>query len=551
MKHNLLSTAFGTLLLFSSFTASGMESDITARLIGGDKAQPNAWPFMVALTRNGATQPFCGGSLIANQYVLTAAHCVDRQTLASDLQAVVNAYNFDDLSSAVRVGVKQIYLHQNYQTAFDGDDIAILELTRAIDNPLLSVAKSADYSELNENLSLNVIGFGSRHYDPVKKASSDNPRVLHQASVPFVSLAKCKASNSSYKNLGDHVFCAGEIGVDSCQGDSGGPIMYDATNGLKQMGIVSWGVGCGLNPGVYTKVSDYQNWIEDRTAGLSYRQSKNIGIIDLAANRKHIFTFTNQSNNGIELKNPQATVNGNTWLTIIDPAKDTCSGLLSPGEQCQIEVDYSIVEYTLGRVLLEFESSDLKEGKVAAWLDYDALQPVSYAVRSYLNALPHHSAYENNHRWQVAGNVLSSATDLEANQTSELVLDNLPRGEFSFDYWIKSDGGLDSLTVYLNGKKEKVLFGYTNEILSKGSYSLEMYSASNKVRLVYHRSQNSKQSDSHVSLTELKHRQLLTDILQETLDLIRSNNSSDAGSFGIGSGLVLLAMLWLRRSRRQ
>ncbi|WP_330959282.1 S1 family peptidase [Photobacterium sp. 53610] len=552
MKQFYLSGVIGALLLASfSFAASGMESDITSRIIGGDKSKLNAWPFMVALTRPNKNDALCGGSFLGDRYVLTAAHCV-QGLKPTDAEVVIGAYDMNNLSPAERVSIKHIYLHKNYQISSkaQGDDIAILELTRALGKSRIELANLNHFEELKAGFGLTAIGFGYRQYDPTRREGSDSSPVLHQVEVPFVPLTQCKNLPGSYQNLGEGVFCAGETGKDTCMGDSGGPIIFDTNDGPRQMGIVSWGRGCGIYPGVYTKVSHYSDWISDHTKGLSYRQSEDLGIIKLG-NYFHTFTLTNHSDNTIRLNNPKVTVDG-MELGYIDSSQDQCSGDLEPGAECNIQISYLIPRFKQGRVQLEFDSDDFREGKVAAWLDYHALQDAPQEVTDYLSTLPGHKAYDNGNVWQVSGDNLRSTSSLEKDQVSELVLEGLPRGELTFNYRVHSHEFLDSLTIYVNGKESQTMRGGNlGDIFNRGSHSIEMYNQSNIVRLVYHRHQYSNESDSHVSVTDIKHQKLTYDLLRETLDLMRANNNSKrgGGSIDFGAAFLLLLLVWIRRSR--
>ncbi|WP_462054975.1 trypsin-like serine protease, partial [Vibrio cholerae] len=80
MNKTFLSGVVGTLLFTSfQFSASGTESGVSSRIIGGEQAPVGAWPYMVSLTTRDKSMAWCGGSLLSERYVLTAAHCVDKK----------------------------------------------------------------------------------------------------------------------------------------------------------------------------------------------------------------------------------------------------------------------------------------------------------------------------------------------------------------------------------------------------------------------------------------------------------------------------------------
>ena len=92
---------------------------------------------------------------------------------------------------------------------------------------------------------------------------------LHKVDVPFVSTDDCNASyNGNGYSITDGMICAGEEGKDSCQGDSGGPMVASVNGTSVLVGVVSWGIGCAQEgyPGVYARVANYVDWIEETMA---------------------------------------------------------------------------------------------------------------------------------------------------------------------------------------------------------------------------------------------------------------------------------------------
>jgi secreted trypsin-like serine protease len=269
-----------------------------SKIVGGAAAARNAWPWQVAIYRSamkngqplGRLYMFCGGSLIHSRWVLTAAHCFDGdrngrydRAAAGDL-IVVEGTN---LLSPVRFGggngngrklrVKRIVLHEQWNSRSLENDIALLELASpAMSKPVpvssaqpreAVVSKSPQAAGLEaEGTLATVTGWGHlANNDPTRPAN------LMQVEVPLVSTETCK---QAYKDEGsgiDHrTLCAGEKegGRDACNGDSGGPLVVRRpAGGYVQIGIVSWGKGCGLANfyGVYTRVSAFDDWIGTRS----------------------------------------------------------------------------------------------------------------------------------------------------------------------------------------------------------------------------------------------------------------------------------------------
>ena len=223
-------------------------------IIGGREAAVGAWPWQVALMAdpsNGNTQ-FCGGALIESDWVLTAAHCVD--TWGPGTLYVVAGRHRLSSSDGEALPVSRIIVHAGWNPATSDSDIALLQLGVSSTATPVSIG-AISYPPGTE---ATVIGWGLTI--PGDNSSASN--VLMQVEVPVSTSAQCTDAYGS--SITDSMFCAGKAGSDSCQGDSGGPLMV-AENGTDwhQIGIVSWGIGCGSTgyPGVYTKVSVFRDWI--------------------------------------------------------------------------------------------------------------------------------------------------------------------------------------------------------------------------------------------------------------------------------------------------
>ena len=212
---------------------------VKPKIVGGIPAQPGQYPWMVALAYPSGFQ-YCGGSLISDRWVLTAAHC----TVEPGDVAVINRLNLLDTDGLV-VRVKRVLIHYGY----DGNhnDVSLVELSEPVSLSIPTVL----IGDAPQSGTATAIGYGLTTEGGV---SSD---VLMQVDVPIVSNEVC---SSSYQDVTPSKMCAGRMGKDSCNGDSGGPLMFDG----KQAGITAYGLGCAREgyPGVYTRVSAYQDWIE-------------------------------------------------------------------------------------------------------------------------------------------------------------------------------------------------------------------------------------------------------------------------------------------------
>ena len=249
-----------------------------ARIVGGGVAASDAWPWQVVLFHRGADgqmRAICGGSLVAKDWVLTAAHCVSR-----DPQGVYKiAYGSNKISTDKFADVTQVVLHDSYNQELMENDIALLKLSAPADIPDKSLVKlpiAQGIEPPQTGALVTVTGFGTTAQcgGTSQNVECNMQDELHQVDVPIVATATCR---SDYPNepetIGEHQLCAGldQGGRDSCQGDSGGPLVFKRSAEWIQIGVVSWGAGCAQvsKPGIYTRLSAYADWITNKIGNVS------------------------------------------------------------------------------------------------------------------------------------------------------------------------------------------------------------------------------------------------------------------------------------------
>lgn len=241
-------TALMTVLSFSLATQASFQQLI----VGGENAQQGEFPYIVSLQ---SSSHFCGGSLVAENWVLTAAHCVGNTRMS----IVTGLYNQKDKTGTETFKAAKIIKHPKYNSSKYDMDYALIKLDgKSSAKPIAINTVEIEIKE--ERIDSIVAGWGA-----TRESSYSLPNILQKVTVPLVSQDVC---NKSYTGaITNNMICAGlpEGGKDSCQGDSGGPLVVfdNQLNDYVLAGVVSWGEGCARADryGVYSKVNAVTDWI--------------------------------------------------------------------------------------------------------------------------------------------------------------------------------------------------------------------------------------------------------------------------------------------------
>ncbi|OWA52732.1 putative Ovochymase-1 [Hypsibius exemplaris] len=263
------------------------------KIVGGIEAVPHSWPWQVSMLRPSGSH-ICGGSIIGNKWVLTAAHCCDA---SSDKRFKVRVGEHDisggSEPNAKTYNVKRVVQHARYDGNTIENDVCLLELAEPIlfnthvspicpgERPVAAgtrcfVTGWGSTRAVGRNAASSSKEYFAQLFDSQDAGFKSNLKTngvravepLRQVDVRIHDWASCKniyASQSRPADITEDMLCAMTTGKDSCQGDSGGPFVCRNAddNGWELVGVVSWGYGCAARgiPGVYASVDYFSDWI--------------------------------------------------------------------------------------------------------------------------------------------------------------------------------------------------------------------------------------------------------------------------------------------------
>ncbi|XP_058405783.1 serine protease 52-like [Diceros bicornis minor] len=250
------------------------EKSETLKITGGEPADIIDFPWQVSILHQGSH--LCGGSILSEWWILTASHCFINKN-KSTLE-IIHGQGIFNTKNLTKMKVDKLITHPYFDSWLMDNDIALLLLKSPFN---LSANKApiclSEVTDIQRWRNCWVTGWGFTI--PMQGINPELQKV-------DIKLVKWNMCSEVVPMLTKNMLCAGnpQGGKDACQGDSGGPLVCQKKNNTSlwyQLGIVSWGVGCGREklPGVYTKVSNYLLWINTETtlSGKPYRHEPDSG----------------------------------------------------------------------------------------------------------------------------------------------------------------------------------------------------------------------------------------------------------------------------------
>ncbi|XP_063315789.1 transmembrane protease serine 12-like [Pelobates fuscus] len=236
-----------------------------SRIVGGREAEPDSWPWQVSVQFYYGFLVYrhiCGGSLINNGWVMSAAHCFLERKQAADWRVVFGLHVLSKPGRAKVSLIQYIVIHPLFSISSMDNDIALLRLSKDVTftKYISPICLPSSRMQIDPAAVCYITGWGTLAY------GGPGADVLQEAEVDLIPTEMCNRTGWYNGIITKNMVCAGyeRGGVDACQGDSGGPLAcyIPETDNFYLVGITSFGYGCAQAnfPGVYTRVSNYDNW---------------------------------------------------------------------------------------------------------------------------------------------------------------------------------------------------------------------------------------------------------------------------------------------------
>lgn len=247
----------------------GIVSEIAGKLIPsfasdfvikGHEAKPHSAPYIASLSRTSNHSHICGGTIIAKQWILTAAHCIKNPVGMGVVAGLHERLSIDEKTQSRVVDWGKI--HEKYTGSVGPYDIAILHLSEALEyNQYVQPAALPAVEEIHSG-EIHLYGWGQP-----KAYILTGSKILQTVQTEVMEINACKAALPENAPIHETNLCSDSLrsSISACNGDSGGPLVIEREGTPSELvGIVSWGyTPCGLAklPSIFTRVSAFIDWV--------------------------------------------------------------------------------------------------------------------------------------------------------------------------------------------------------------------------------------------------------------------------------------------------
>ncbi|MCG7933439.1 MAG: serine protease [Candidatus Thiodiazotropha taylori] len=560
-KETEMKKRFLTLAIIAACLAGTQAQAFSIRIIGGEEAQPAAYPWMVSLRHDGGGQ-FCGASLVAPDWVMTAAHCVEGEN-AQGIEAVIGDLDLNQTDQGeLTRQINRIVVHPDRSASSDDHDIALLELSSGANLQAVAPATPTITNNISAGTPLTVMGWGN-----MSTSGEEFPNRLQEVQVPLVAQDECRQNYGG--SITDNMICAGlpQGGKDSCQGDSGGPLVHQIDGDWHQVGIVSWGEGCARPgyPGVYARVGAYSDWITQVTSGDSTggddgdpspgEPDAPIDIEDPVSWEDpgylqafglpywfDFYTFENEPvEESIEFYNNTETLVSVTAISIDQEAFNLsgngCEQSVNPEQSCEFSVTYTPTpDNEIDMALLSLSISDGSQLYIELFGEnLTLLEDLIDEYGDWYGSDSDWIFYEDDDSfvlncWDIGeGDIANLETEFEG------------PGFLQFDFSLSDENESNRLIYLVDGKPVRTLDG--NE-RNTGKHQTELSAGKHRVSWVY---QKKAPSSGQAKISNVKFQSTNADTGNGQTG---GSNTSASGGGGAGDLLMLLSLLALGVFRR-
>ena len=446
----------------------------------------------------------CGATFLGDKWVLTAAHCVDSAN-ASLFKMNVGEYDLSD-GAENAIAIANIYIHPLYDEDAINNDIAIVELVSSVNVPAVQIADPQVTDQLAiENSLATVAGWGGRlGYAPGEGPTDDFPDVLHQVDLFLSTNQECREElaatlgrPANTTGITDAMICAAipEGGKSSCQGDSGGPLVVMVNNVPQQVGIVSWGIGCAEPgyPGVFTRVSEFKDWLSTISDGIAINQLLDFGVYPQGESITSTLRVANNSNASVGLT---FSIEGDSEFSLESGNCET----LAPDTSCELNVSYQATEASDVEAYVIISSDDPNVATSRARLKASAIAPANHLdgiAGETSDKVSWFSGGDLPWRTSAVSGVESGAIGNLQESIIMAVIEG--EGQLNFEWSVSSeenvddpDEPFDALYLYVN---DTLIDFISGEVAFEAHTEINLSEGSNRVMWVYSKDLNTQEGN--------------------------------------------------------